>query len=617
MKSIHLKNFQCFKDSNEIPLHPITIFIGENDSGKSAILKALDIFLNNKPPTTDIFHRIHDDIQKICEIQIKFHSLHRKDQNFPRSWIMNDEVTVKKIFSLDDSYLIQPQEILIKSFIFLKSELNDITSLKASQLKEITTEFGLEYSTVKDSQIALQQFVQEKFTDLPKREGWARLEWNELSSYLPNYEYYNSASISNPLQLVSNTLKSVYRTYFYDINEQEKEILKEDLLDKKRIIIEDLDSTIQNELKVKIQEKNNKIQNISGDYQIDFSSGFQLSSLQADFGQGLRDISSIGEGSKKRLFLAITEWDKEIRSKKAYKKVIRGYDEPDTSLHYKAQKEMFFVFKSLSEQNKNKVQTILCTHSLSMIDRAPPRIINHIVQKNGVSHVEYLHGDEDQDIKEFLDNISDISGITNSSLFFERCFLIVEGETEFNALPGLYKKLTLKSLHEDGVVLVNIEGNGSWKHFLKLLNKNKQNATLIFLDSDIQEDGRRSLTPQGLREVGFREDFISTNVIFVGIKEFEDVFSDELLVKYLNKFHPKVEGEEWNSREISDLRGDGKFSDKIKNIVGRYQFEKGIRNRDFKKSEFGIRISELITPDEIQNIEAIQSLVHKISQIVH
>ena len=102
-----------------------------------------------------------------------------------------------------------------------------------------------------------------------------------------------------------------------------------------------MDDKIQTELKEKIQEKNSKIVNIVGNYQIDFGSGFQLQSLQADFGQGLRDINNIGEGSKKRLFLAITEWDKEVKSKKAYKKVIRGYDEPDTSLHYKAQKKFF------------------------------------------------------------------------------------------------------------------------------------------------------------------------------------------------------------------------------------------------------------------------------------
>ena len=40
-KSIRLKNFKCYKDSTEIPLRPLTILIGANNSGKSTILQAL------------------------------------------------------------------------------------------------------------------------------------------------------------------------------------------------------------------------------------------------------------------------------------------------------------------------------------------------------------------------------------------------------------------------------------------------------------------------------------------------------------------------------------------------------------------------------------------------
>jgi hypothetical protein len=466
---------------------------------------------------------------------------------------------------------------------------------------------------VDDSQKILHQYTQDHFDSLPKNEELTKIKWADIIGFLPVYEYYDSSSYGNPVQLVTNTLKTVYRSYFYDLNEQGQETLKTDLIEKKKTIEKELDNRIQTELKGKIQEKNSKIVNIFGNYLIDFGSGFQLHSLQADFGQGLRDINNIGEGSKKRLFLAITEWDKEVRSKKAYKKVIRGYDEPDTSLHYKAQKEIFYTLKNLSEQGGINVQPILCTHSLSMIDRAPARIINHVINNEGKSHVEFLKGEEEKDIKDFLDDVSTISGISNSSLFFERCFLIVEGETEYNALPGFFKKITGKNLREDGIVIVNLEGNGSWKTFLKLLNKNKQNATVLFLDSDIQEDGRRSVTPQSMREVGFNDSFIETNVVFVGTKEFEDIFSNECLTRYLNTYHSKEDGEEWCCADIENLRNDGKFSDKIQKMVGKYQNEKVIKNRDFKKPEFGIKIAELITRAELQDIEALRSLVVKIS----
>lgn len=615
LKKIRLKNFQCFKDSGDIPLHGITIFIGENDSGKSAILRALDLVLNNGPITIDMFHKIHEDTQKNCEIELTFLCSLGSNEILLKQYIVNEEVTIIRSYSLDESNRITT-DLQIKAFVFARPELNEIFSLKANQLKEILAEFGLPYNGVNEAKRELTLYVQDHFSELSKKVEWRSVNWGEISRFLPAFEYYNTSAIGNPVQVVTNTLKSVYRSFFYDVNDEGDEILKAELKGLEKEIIDELNEKIQTELKNKIQDKNKRIRNIYGKYSIDFAGGFQITSLLADFGQGLRDINSIGEGSKKRLFLAITEWDKEIRSTNPLKKVIRGYDEPDTSLHYKAQKEMYYTLKSLSEQEGVNVQPILCTHSLSMIDRAPPRIINHVINNDGISHVDYLKGEEDEEIKEFLYNVSSISGIANSSLFFERCFLIVEGETEFNALPRIYNKITKRNIHEDGVVLVNIEGNGSWRSFLKLLNKNKQNATILFLDFDIQDDGRRSLTTHGLKEIGFAGTFLDSNVVFVGNREFEDVFCNESICRYLNQYHPKINRCKWIPNEIEGLRNEGKFSEKIRKLVGGYQYENGIRNRDFKKSEFGLRIGEIVSEEELLNIKAFTELIEKIDKIV-
>src|SRR5437588_10563344 len=39
--SIRLRNFKCYKDSGDVPLRPLTVIIGRNNSGKSTILHAL------------------------------------------------------------------------------------------------------------------------------------------------------------------------------------------------------------------------------------------------------------------------------------------------------------------------------------------------------------------------------------------------------------------------------------------------------------------------------------------------------------------------------------------------------------------------------------------------
>lgn len=321
---------------------------------------------------------------------------------------------------------------------------------------------------------------------------------------------------------------------------------------------------------------------------------------------------------KKRLLLAIIEWDKEMKAKEPHKMVIRGYDEPDASLHYGAQKEMYYTLRDLSYDSSSHVQVIICTHSISMIDRAPARIINHILQKNGLSYAEYLKDYNEQDIKEFLDSISEISGIKNSSLFFERCFLIVEGYTEENALPIIYKKLSTKSLSEDGIVLINLDGNASWEPFLRLLNRNKSEATLLFLDKDIQEEKERKITLDKLRQINFSPDFLGNNIVFVGNNEFEDIFSDELICKCLNTYWPKTEEDKWRPNEINDMRNSGKFSDRIINEVNKYIYEHyDTTVRKANKPEFGKKIAEIATEEDIRAIAELTTLMTKIYNIIN
>ena len=47
IKSIHIKNFRSIVDK-KIELSNFNCFVGKNDSGKSNVLKALNLFFNNK-----------------------------------------------------------------------------------------------------------------------------------------------------------------------------------------------------------------------------------------------------------------------------------------------------------------------------------------------------------------------------------------------------------------------------------------------------------------------------------------------------------------------------------------------------------------------------------------
>ena len=98
---MHLHNFQCYKDSGEIPFNRMTIFVGENDSGKSCILKALDVFLNNKLPSPDMFHALNGQHETISNIILSFKI--NPEEEIPKEYIVDDMVILKKEFSSNEN----------------------------------------------------------------------------------------------------------------------------------------------------------------------------------------------------------------------------------------------------------------------------------------------------------------------------------------------------------------------------------------------------------------------------------------------------------------------------------------------------------------------------------
>ncbi|OPY34219.1 MAG: chromosome segregation protein [Methanomassiliicoccales archaeon PtaU1.Bin124] len=590
LASIKLVNFKCFKDSGIIPIHRMTIFIGENDSGKSSILKALKIFFMYKGFSPDCFHQINGSIEKMASIELCFNLDDTDFKILPKQFIVDGTLKVKQDYSLiNDAIDVKPY---VFSSVYADENLCNLNGLKAGQIEELCKQFNVLYTTKDDSKLRLTKYLEENDSLIPKISKWVQVKWGDLMPFLPIYENYDSSNYGNPLAYVDNTLKGIYRSHFYDDDGNGNLVPKGDLKDKENQIKTDLNDHIENELKKKINDKVDKIVSITGDFSVDFASGFSLKDLLVDFGDGVRSINNIGEGSKKRMLLALLEWDCELRSKTSKKSVIRGYDEPDANLHYEAQKKMFYALNKSSDPNNN-VQVIICTHSVSMVDRAPASSINRIMQTDGCSSIDFLKGCDETDIKSFLDDLAGITGIKNSSIFFERCFLIVEGDTEWNALPLMHHKITQRHMAESGVVLINLKSNSCWKEFLKLLNKNKSDATILFLDRDIQDEGPKKITVERLNEIGFPSEFMDHNVVLVGTKEFEDEFTNDEICRCLNARWPKFDDSIWLPQKIEELRGEGKFSKKLYDLV---HYNSRI---PFGKPEFGKALAELLPAEEL------------------
>ena len=141
-------------------------------------------------------------------------------------------------------------------------------------------------------------------------------------------------------------------------------------------------------------------------------------------------LSKMGKGVQQLLSLGIIEWWIQQVHEEENTDILLLLDEPDAFLHFEAQR---YFFRKLKEMVLSYpfLQVIMTTHSVVMIDAADVRqIVRFSKNDKGETEIRYITTSAEQEVHEFLSNIASLLGITNSSLLYQRCFVIVEGETE-------------------------------------------------------------------------------------------------------------------------------------------------------------------------------------------
>ncbi|MCW9013530.1 MAG: AAA family ATPase [Gammaproteobacteria bacterium] len=140
-------------------------------------------------------------------------------------------------------------------------------------------------------------------------------------------------------------------------------------------------------------------------------------------------------------------------------------EEPEAHLHPQLQMKLlqFINAKSKTDKNPNGVQCFLTTHSPNISSKADPSEI--IMLTNGgawslrADETELSKGDYKY-LRKFLD-------ATKANVFFAKGVIFVEGDGENILLPEIAKLLGLP-LENYGVSIVKYDNSGSWKRFVKL-----------------------------------------------------------------------------------------------------------------------------------------------------
>lgn len=560
LKKFKASGFRSLVEPGWAEFKNMTVFAGENDGGKTALIDALNLFLTNKIPDDDDYtsfgegDQIFDTMELEAVFELSTFEKEIASKTFPSA--IDTELTIFKRISKEQGA--EPRKIKTKVHSDSRYNVN-FDRLTIPQLKELAKDAHLDFR----SDIHKPEFVA-KLTKWrrgqPLLEGTMELP-QEFVNRLPILETFVSAQALDPEQEINSVLRSTFQKeiesdkYSGQINE---------ITDK---VKEELRKDVE-KLKPFIEKYCSEVMEVDIEPQFNFQSGFSTSHLQLKKGGGAPIwLEKGGEGKKRLVTLAVYEWDlklKEATQDENARQMILAFDEPDSHFDYNYQRKIFEIISKLAEIPN--IQVVVLTHSLNLIDRVDIRNINHFcLQDQKETKIERLTTEDPETIDLFMYNLSENMGLKNCIMLNERCFLIVEGATEFNALPILFRKRYGKNLQEAGIRLLNGEGNIGALLFAKFLKNNKRRVVfLIDTDSKTAGSDKRKFTEDSLQAAGFD---IDNEVFFIGPHEFEDAFGDELWARTANEYWPKSDGSAWTLEDFQGLRTQPKFSRAVKQKV--------------------------------------------------
>jgi len=614
LRKLQLEGFRPFYQQIEVDFDQLTMLIGNNDSGKSSLLDIIDIALtaNGRPDENDFYTSVIGENAEKIVVTLHF-EIDPEDED-ALQFAIGQSVVYRATYTRDNV----TKEYLTK--VPKDAELRGKFPTLATDQKTIIEKYDPDaLATATNAALRVEWF--ENFIEsVEKEEGWIETP-ADFQKILPRIQRFGSMDYNSPENLINRTVKQVFETVLYeelaDGEEGERELRKS---------LQEIEEEAELKINEKVAELEDYIQRyapsvtkISYKPQIDFSRGFQSGDFKLDEGKGEHYLNKSGDGTKRKIFMATTDWDRDVTlaiqaEGGSLPDIIRAYDEPDTNLDYSAQRQLFKSISDISTSENSNIQSVISTHSPRMIDRAPAKSIRMLNEKNDVIIVEQLETGNDEAIEAFLSDVARDLGITNALMFYENCFIFVEGDTEENALPLFYRRIYGHSMLEDGINIINVKGKSSFKEFLRLISRNRQELAVFFMDQDCADTHDDQMTDQVLRESGFSEEFCGERMMLVGRQEFEDLFELRVYTRVFNNKWPKDEGGgEWSDDDFASLDPENKFSRELRKIMNENCGECGDK---WSKPELGYTLGTECTENEIpQEIKDLFTLAREIAKV--
>ncbi|WP_367370548.1 AAA family ATPase [Latilactobacillus curvatus] len=395
LAKFEIKNFRGYRDE-KIDFTDFTTFVGINDSGKSTIFEALDIFFgNSKIEKSDRSVNSNDDV----ELTAYFSDLPREIKLETIPTTLKEEFLTLHDNNLDKDYLVLKQnysgegmklsEFLVSTFPSDES-VQDIHTSKITALKKTFSNLIADIDKRKSTEIrkvALKDAA--KRSDLATTEislngkGTLKDIAGVIHVNLPMYQLFKSdRSNTDADSEIQDPIKAIIKTALsrQDIQDQLVDISKN---------IEESVTSITNQTLGMLREMDNSLSN---DLKADFNSPNWSSvfKFNLDTDSGI-PLNKRGSGVRRLILLnffraeARRKLEQSENEKNNEINIIYAFEEPETSQHPKFQKMLIDSFKTMSDLDH--VQVCITTHSPAIAKIVPKDGIRLIKKQAGNANV--------------------------------------------------------------------------------------------------------------------------------------------------------------------------------------------------------------------------------------
>lgn len=529
IREVEISNFRSIKHQVINNIDNILVLIGKNNSGKSALLQAINAFWGNYSIDEDDFYKNKNIIANEMEIKICFSI----DDNFYKEIIYNEKLGIKFFVGTKTVYNKNKGKFGNKTF----EEIEQILDNKNyDKISDYYNECLNDFLKIKNLQFTI-KMKYTKSVKSPKYYNIADEEIKSFTSLLPGISFIDDDRNFLEEENCQKKSKSgdIFNNLILNIEKQSimsklSEIYEKNIKD---LTVNDLKILLQNKVQNDISNIENKItaifnENYNDNLKIKYESDIELSKsinistkIYNELIENNIKVSNVGSGIRSIYILSLLQAYNDVFKEKGNIFLI---EEPELYLHPELQIKMSDILYEISKTN----QVIYTTHTTMMTNNINVSDIRKVKYENSTSESKYELTTIDEIIRELGYSTKDILNV-------DFVFLL-EGKQDVDRLKLIIEKFY--NVDKNRINFVSCNSCSNLKTFatLKFLECTtwKENFAIIRdMDSKREELLIREMIER-CKEHSIDEDVIKDKLLITKYNSMEGYFCNIDMIKRIS-----------------------------------------------------------------------------------